>query len=32
MLGEQIGEFSGTVTGMRVLPGDDFRYVKMEQS
>jgi hypothetical protein len=30
MLGELIGEFSGMITGMRVLPGDDFRYLKME--
>jgi hypothetical protein len=32
MLGEQVGEFRGTVTGQRVLPGDDYRYVKMEVS
>lgn len=30
MLGEQIGEFRGKVTSTRVLPGDDYRYVKME--
>jgi hypothetical protein len=30
MLGEKIGEFTGKVTGTRVLPGDDYRYVKME--
>ena len=30
MLGEQIGEFRGKVKGTRVLPGDDYRYVKME--
>jgi hypothetical protein len=32
MLGEKVGEFSGRVAGMRVLPGDDFHYVKMEFS
>ena len=32
MLGEKIGELTGKVTGTRVLPGDDFRYVKMEIS
>jgi len=32
MLGDQIGEYSGRVTGTRVLPGDDYRYVKMEVS
>jgi hypothetical protein len=32
MLGEQIGEESGRVTGRRILPGDDYRYVKMEIS
>ena len=32
MLGDKIGEFSGRVTGTRVLPGDDYRYVKMEIS
>ncbi|MEA2638771.1 MAG: hypothetical protein QOF51_165 [Chloroflexota bacterium] len=30
MLGEKIGELTGRTTGMRVLPGDDYRYVKME--
>ena len=30
MLGGQVGETSGRVTGTRVLPGDDYRYVKME--
>ena len=30
MLGEQIGESQGKVTSQRVLPGDDFRYLKME--
>ena len=30
MLGEQIGELRGKVTGTRVLPGDDYRYVKVE--
>lgn len=32
MLGEQIGELSGKTTGMRVLPGDDYRYHKLEVS
>jgi hypothetical protein len=32
MLGEMIGEFHGKSTGMRVLPGDDYRYIKMEIS
>lgn len=32
MLGDKIGEFTGNTTGTRVLPGDDFRYVKMEVS
>jgi len=32
MLGEQIGELTGKVTGTRVLPGEDYRYVKMEVS
>ncbi len=32
MLGDKIGEFTGKTTGTRVLPGDDFRYVKMEIS
>jgi len=32
MLGEKIGEFSGKITGTRVLPGDDYRYIKMEVS
>ena len=32
MLGEKIGEQTGRVTGTRVLPGDDYRYVKMEVS
>ncbi len=32
MLGEKIGEEHGKVTTRRVLPGDDFRYVKMEIS
>ncbi|HZT05456.1 MAG TPA: hypothetical protein VFC51_00355 [Chloroflexota bacterium] len=30
MLGEKIGEMTGRVTGMRVLPGDDYRFIKME--
>lgn len=32
MLGEKIWEGSGETTGTRVLPGDDFRYVKLEVS
>ncbi|MGD9932898.1 MAG: hypothetical protein AB7T37_04195 [Dehalococcoidia bacterium] len=32
MLGEKLGEFKGRVTGTRILPGDDYRYVKMEVS
>lgn len=32
MLGEQIGTFEGKTTGTRVLPGDDYRYIKMETS
>ena len=30
MLGEKIGELTGKVIGTRVLPGDDYRYIKME--
>jgi|SRR5688572_6687116 hypothetical protein len=30
MLGDKIGELSGKVIGTRVLPGDDYRYIKME--
>jgi len=30
MLGEKIGELTGRVIGTRVLPGDDYRYMKME--
>ncbi len=30
MLGDKIGELTGQVIGTRVLPGDDYRYVKME--
>lgn len=30
MLGEKLGETSGRVTVRRVLPGDDYRFVKME--
>jgi len=32
MLGEKIGELTGRVTSTRVLPGDDYRYIKMEVS
>jgi hypothetical protein len=32
MLGEQVGTFEGKTTGTRVLPGDDYRYIKMETS
>jgi hypothetical protein len=30
MLGEKIGEEHGRVITRRILPGDDYRYVKME--
>jgi hypothetical protein len=30
MLGDQIGESAGKATSMKVLPGDDYRYVKLE--
>lgn len=30
MLGDKIGELTGQQMGVRILPGDDFRYVKME--
>ena len=30
MLGEKLGEFTGKTSGMRVLPGGDYRYVKLE--
>jgi hypothetical protein len=30
MLGDQIGESAGKATSMKVLPGEDYRYVKME--
>jgi hypothetical protein len=30
MLGEKLGQESGKVTSRRILPGDDYRYVKME--
>ena len=32
VLGEKIGEFSGPAGTSRVLRGDDYRYVKIEQS
>jgi hypothetical protein len=32
MLGEKLGTESGHVTGRRILPADDFRYMKMEVS
>lgn len=32
MLGEKIGVEQGKVTGQRMLPGGDYRYVKMEIS
>ncbi len=32
MLGEKIGDERGKVTGTRILPGDDYRYLKMEMS
>jgi hypothetical protein len=30
MLGDRLGEERGKVTTRRILPGDDYRYVKME--
>lgn len=30
MLGEQISDMRGKVTGQRVLPGGDYRYLRME--
>ena len=30
MLGDKIGEQAGRVTGTRMLPGGDYRYLKME--
>ena len=30
MLGDKIGDSQGKVTGQRVLPGEDYRYVQME--
>jgi hypothetical protein len=32
MIGEQLGSDSGKVTGMRILPGEGGRFVKMEVS
>jgi hypothetical protein len=32
MMGDKIGETSGKVTGMRVLPGEGGRFVKMEMT
>ncbi len=32
MLGDKIWEATGKVTGTRVLPGDDYRYIKVETS
>lgn len=32
MLGEKIGELTGQVIGTRILPGGDYRYVRMEIS
>ncbi len=32
MLGDKVWEATGKVTGTRVLPGDDYRYVKVETS
>ena len=32
MLGNKLWEGSGRTVGTRVLPGDDFRYVKLEAS
>jgi hypothetical protein len=30
VLGEKLGEEQGKITSRRVLPGDDYRYMKME--
>lgn len=30
MLGDKIGEIRGKVIGQRVLPGEDYRYIRME--
>jgi hypothetical protein len=30
MLGDKLGEEHGKVTSRRILPGDDYRYIKME--
>jgi hypothetical protein len=32
MLGDKIWESTGKITGTRVLPGDDYRYLKVETS
>ena len=32
MLGEKIGEEHGKITTRRVLPGDDYRYIKLEMT
>src|SRR5438477_12737258 len=32
MLGDKIGDEKGKTTSRRILPGDDYRYVKMEVS
>jgi hypothetical protein len=32
MLGEQLGTETGHITSRRILPGDDYRYVKLEIS
>jgi len=32
VLGEKLGELTGRTTGVRVLPGDDYRYIKLEVS
>lgn len=32
MLGDKIGEIKGKVTGQRVLPGQDYRYIQMEMT
>ena len=32
VLGDKIWEATGKITGTRVLPGDDYRYVKVETS
>jgi hypothetical protein len=32
MLGDKVGESAGKATSMKMLPGDDYRYLKMEMT